>query len=81
MLGRDEFGGSETYLTATARFPDYCLANHCNLHYHNTSMSSVVSCLSVVCVLLKTFAVSLRDSVCSYMGSVGLSHKKWTHAP
>jgi len=45
-----------------ARFPGYCLAEHCKLHCHN--MLFVVSCLSVDRVLLKTFAVSLRDNVC-----------------
>jgi len=32
---------------------DHSLAEHCNLHCHN--MLSVVPCLSVVCVLLKTW--------------------------
>ena len=44
-------------------------------------MLSVASRLSVVCVLLKTCAVSLRDNVCLQMGWVGLGHEKWTHDP
>jgi len=59
-------GVNGTYSMATERFPDYCFAEYCNLYCHN--MLSVASRLSIVCVLLKTCAVSLRDNVCLQMG-------------